>query len=47
MLDEVIKFAEGDSVLYKTEREGIVFKSNEDSYVRFKVISNKYLLGED
>ena len=46
-IDEVIKFAEGSSVLYDTEREGIVFKSNEDSYVRFKVISNKYLLGED
>lgn len=46
-IDEVIKFAEGSSVLYNTEREGIVFKSNEDSYVRFKVISNKYLLGED
>lgn len=46
-IDEVIKFAEGSSVLYDTEREGIVFKSNEDSFVSFKVISNKYLLGED
>lgn len=46
-IDGVIKFAEGSSILHKTEREGIVFKSNEDSSVSFKVISNKYLLGED
>ncbi|KAI3644433.1 hypothetical protein MP228_010597 [Amoeboaphelidium protococcarum] len=46
--DELLKFAEGKSVISKTgscEREGIVFKQV-DGDMTFKVISNKYLLKE-
>lgn len=42
----LLKMAEGKSVLYDTEREGIVFKSRGDPNKSFKVISNKYLLSE-
>src|ERR1051326_4761504 len=43
-LTEIIKYAEGKSVLNKnTEREGVVFRCVED-HLSFKVISNKYLL---
>lgn len=44
-IDELLEWAEGESKLAKTEREGIVFKQ-EDGGMTFKAISNKYLLGE-
>ena len=44
-IDELLEWAEGESKLVKTEREGIVFKQ-EDGGMTFKAISNKYLLGE-
>ncbi len=43
-LPDIIKFAEGKSVLNKNvEREGLVFRCIEDG-LSFKVISNRYLL---
>lgn len=42
-IDELLKLAEGQSVLAPVEREGLVFR-NEDRSVSFKAISNKYLL---
>lgn len=44
-VDDVLKFAEGNSTLAATEREGIVFKEVNGG-MTFKAISNKYLLGE-
>lgn len=45
-IEEILKWAEGKSVLNpKTEREGIVIKSL-DFQISFKAISNKFLLGE-
>lgn len=41
----LLKFAEGKSELYDTEREGVVFKQV-DGGMTFKAISNRYLLGE-
>lgn len=41
----ILEWAEAKSVLNeKTEREGIVFKCNEDPAISFKAISNKFLL---
>lgn len=42
-IDELLLLAEGESKLYKTEREGLVIRSVE-STISFKVISNKFLL---
>lgn len=45
-VDEMLKFAEGKSVLNpKTEREGVVVRSL-DNKISFKAISNKFLLEE-
>ena len=44
-IPQLLKFAEGKSVLFNTEREGIVFKETNGG-MTFKVISNKYLLNE-
>ena len=44
-VDELLQWAEGESKLGKTEREGIVFKEAKGG-MSFKAISNKYLLGE-
>jgi RNA ligase (TIGR02306 family) len=45
-LEELLKYAEGKSVLNKdTEREGVVIRSH-DRTISFKVISNKFLLNE-
>ena len=44
-IPQLLKFAEGKSVLGGCEREGIVFKEVNGGFT-FKVISNKYLLGE-
>jgi RNA ligase (TIGR02306 family) len=41
----LLKFAEGQSTMAKTEREGIVFKQV-DGGMTFKAISNRYLLNE-
>jgi RNA ligase (TIGR02306 family) len=44
-MDELLKFAEGKSALNpQTEREGLVFRSNQDPKISFKVISNRFLL---
>lgn len=43
-VDDLLKYAEGRSVLHDTEREGVVFKCNEDPSISFKAISNKYLI---
>lgn len=47
-IDGVLTFAEGISMLFRTEREGVVFKQETegDNGMTFKGISNKYLLGE-
>lgn len=44
--DMLIAMADGDSSLFKTKREGLVFKLFSENRVSFKVISNKYLLNE-
>ena len=44
-IPQLLKFAEGKSTLFNTEREGIVFKETNGG-MTFKAISNKYLLGE-
>lgn len=44
-LEDILGMAEGESKLYATEREGLVFKSLLGTNESFKVISNKYLLG--
>ena len=43
-LSDIITFAEGISMLYNTQREGVVFKCVENPSISFKAISNKYLL---
>jgi hypothetical protein len=43
--ESLLAVAEGDSRLNTTEREGLVFKNN-DNNNSFKVISNKWLLNE-
>ena len=43
-IQNVLKYAEGHSKLYKTQREGVIFVANENGKrYSFKVISNKYL----
>jgi RNA ligase (TIGR02306 family) len=44
-IPQLLNFAEDRSILADTEREGIVFKEVNGG-ITFKVISNKYLLGE-
>jgi len=44
-VDELLQWAEGESKLGNTQREGIVFKEVRGG-MSFKTISNKYLLGE-
>lgn len=45
-IDNILKFAEGRSMLSGIEREGLVFRAVDDSSVSFKVISNIFLLKE-
>lgn len=45
-MEELLSYAEGESQLFKTEREGIVFKCIEDPSISFKAISNRYLTNE-
>lgn len=44
-IPQLLKFAEGKSQLFDTEREGVVFKESNGGFT-FKAISNLYLLGE-
>jgi RNA ligase (TIGR02306 family) len=45
-IDEILQFAEGKTSR-GNEREGLVFKSNDDGpYVSFKAVSNRYLMKE-
>ena len=44
-IPQLLKFAEGKSQLFDTEREGLVFREVNGG-MTFKVISNAYLLGE-
>ena len=44
---DYLEMAEGESLLYPTEREGVVFRDAEDDSFSFKAISNKFLLKED
>lgn len=43
-LDVVLAMADGQSMLYGTPREGLVFKHRTDPSLTFKAISNKFLL---
>lgn len=45
-IEKMVELADGTSVLYPTEREGLVFR-NKDSSISFKAISNKFLLKYD
>lgn len=46
-IEAILKFSEGKSrINEKTEREGLVFKCNQDTNVSFKAISNQFLLKE-
>lgn len=45
-IDDILSYAEGESQLFKTEREGVVFKCIEDPSISFKAISNRYLANE-
>lgn len=44
-LDFFIAYADGPSALNGSNREGLVWKSERDGNVSFKVVSNKWLLG--
>lgn len=44
-LDYFIAYADGQSKLNASNREGLVWKSEDDPSVSFKVVSNKWLLG--
>jgi len=44
VLEELLEFAAGPSLNPKAIREGLVFKSLDDPWFSFKVISNQYLL---
>lgn len=43
-LPTILKHAEGKSLLYPIEREGVVWRCIENPTISFKVISNKFLL---
>lgn len=43
-IQDVLDMADGKSMIANVPREGLVFRSEQDSSVRFKVISNSYLL---
>lgn len=47
VIQSILERAEDVSVLNsKVEREGIVFKCNENPFIHFKAISNRYLIGQ-
>ena len=43
-VDEMVEYSNGDSIVYKTIREGVVFRAIDDSHISFKVISPDFLL---
>ena len=43
-IDDILSHANGESQIYKTKREGIVFKCYNDPSISFKAISNEWLL---
>lgn len=45
-IDEMVKDSEGKSKLYKTEREGKIWRDI-DNNISFKVINPKFLLKND
>ena len=45
-MQEILDFAQGNSVLADTKREGVVWKCLTDPSITFKVINNEYLLSE-
>jgi hypothetical protein len=47
-VDELVELSKGDSLLYPTKREGVVFRlSQEESTVSFKVINPDFLLEKE
>ena len=46
-IQDLLVMANGKSKVSNVDREGLVFRCNEDSTIRFKVISNNYLLKFD
>lgn len=46
-IDDLLKYADGPSLLNGSKREGLVFQSNTDPSKSFKVISNAWLLKSD
>lgn len=46
LVEEILKFAEGEGMNKGVKREGLVFKSNESDF-SFKAISNSYLLKKE
>jgi ATP-dependent RNA circularization protein (DNA/RNA ligase family) len=44
-IPQLLKFAEGKSALFNTEREGVVFKEVNGG-MTFKAVSNRYLMNE-
>jgi hypothetical protein len=44
--EEFLRYAEGQSLLFPTEREGLVIRDLKDDHFSFKAISNKFLLGD-
>jgi len=44
---DLLIHAEGKSILYDVEREGVVLRTKEKDRISFKAISNKFLLKED
>ena len=44
--EEFLRYAEGQSLLFPTEREGLVIRDLNDDHFSFKAISNKFLLGD-
>lgn len=46
-VQEILDYAEGKSILYNTEREGLVFVNDDQERISFKAISNKFLLKDD
>ena len=46
VVNALVNDSEGTSKLYNTEREGVVWRLNENPHISFKVISPKFLLQE-
>jgi RNA ligase (TIGR02306 family) len=46
-VEEALKWADTTQSMNRSDAEGLVFKSNEDPNITFKIISNNYLLKEE